>query len=676
MEQLKPCLVAQKKQNQDEDEDEDQEKEQAPRCVGPKSLLKLATQTMCLLAESRPDLHVRPLVEKLGYEKAVNLLLKGCSMTQPSLFTWFRSQSDFAHLCPLWLYLWVLHNHEELALVSIRPGKQLKDLPPFFRTMSKSQFVRFLNVHRRSEEQHNYIWKGSLPDFPRQYHERLQLVSSEDRAWPPTIEPIIYQLYSDQVLPGLLFPQLNPQEEKEFATISFSDAAPDYRLNNLLPRATFFHPQYKEQLEQASWRGYPTKASAFSRPWLRVPRNIPQPAEGTLAVTPSLELFTRNFHEFTNGVFRDWTNWKGFLVTGGAVVASLLPTPADDKERWDHFHHSRAWSSSDVDIHVYGLEEWEFRVRLLELSQHFSRLHPDVVIAQTAFTITFALPWPSRKIQVVLGKWKTKAEIIFEADVDCTAVGFDGKQVWISDRGRLGLAYRSLWPCRRLAAERGWPEYEMRLYKYSRRGFYIADYVFAKPLSAFYSRYAMQRPDSVISMQLLLAAFQHPNIESTISSFKDAMPRYSTANSDIIYGPDVTQERVLKHVTGKRKVVSSYGPMWVPSRFKHVPNSETREVFSTVELQSFYGNPFSPRWRSGCSYNYLLAAQEVYEFGSIATKLPLFHKRTNRRGPPASPHTPVLIYEFDMPGRLNGAEELKSFVERVLHVCPRPRRDD
>jgi len=324
--------------------------------------------------------------------------------------------------------------------------------------------------------------------------------------------------------------------------------------------------------------------------------------------------FLHRFHIMTSHMFAEWTHWDHMLVLGGAVVGALLPVPdeyAHSDEQLHRYYHEVEYGASDVDIYLWGLDEQQLATRLQLLHEHLCSLpgnqEQGVLVVRTQWTLTFYCRYPNRKVQLVLGRWSTLEELLLEPDVACTCVGFDGKRVWAGYRALVAFNLRWLVPSARAFLERRHPEYEERLYKYSRRGFYISSVALRHPLSRFYSLVAVQRllehrgvegRTNVFGLRLLLAAYQHPWIESNVNLFvanrTDLTPYDSGA---LPYGPDVDVATVRARLIAEEPLMceNQYGVSSAPSPYKLIdaPFSATL-VRDQLEFRSIYEH--SPCW--------------------------------------------------------------------------------
>lgn len=80
-----------------------------------------------------------------------------------------------------------------------------------------------------------------------------------------------------------------------------------------------------------------------------------------------------------------------------------------------------------------------------------------------------AAQYPYRAIQIVLRLYRSPAEVLAGFDVDAPCCAYDGKRVWANPRAIVAV----LRQCNTVDMTRRSPSYEVRLAKYSSRGFEI-----------------------------------------------------------------------------------------------------------------------------------------------------------------------------------------------------------
>ncbi|KAL2861177.1 ankyrin repeat-containing domain protein [Aspergillus lucknowensis] len=197
-------------------------------------------------------------------------------------------------------------------------------------------------------------------------------------------------------------------------------------------------------------------------------------ANGSPAIVPTLKQFQTNFSIFSEGSLAS-LNWDNVVAVGSSVATALLPLPAecadaDSKRKTRHFYHDRFAAASDVDLFLYGLDHDQ----AIEKIRHIERCINDSVLTDTSVVrtkhaITIVSQYPTRHVQIVLRLYKSIAEILTGLDVDCSAVAYNGSQVFFTPRA-LG-AY--ITQANHVDLSRRSPSYESRLSKYSRRGFEV-----------------------------------------------------------------------------------------------------------------------------------------------------------------------------------------------------------
>jgi hypothetical protein len=195
----------------------------------------------------------------------------------------------------------------------------------------------------------------------------------------------------------------------------------------------------------------------------------PGPAVGTPAVVPRAE-FERRWQVLTGGLFQGF-DWRHVLVAGGAVAACLDPST-------DVTAHGHPQRPKDVDVFIHGLTP-KGTAQVCSEIEAFA--HASVagkagyvtLVTKRTMTVVFAdrtLP----RLQVVLGQWRSAADVLSTADVDCCCVGYDGHSVLSTARGALAWTHRVNFGLDSHATEEGCT-YEMRLWKYwVRHGFAVA----------------------------------------------------------------------------------------------------------------------------------------------------------------------------------------------------------
>ncbi|KAI9723540.1 MAG: hypothetical protein M1828_004136 [Chrysothrix sp. TS-e1954] len=193
---------------------------------------------------------------------------------------------------------------------------------------------------------------------------------------------------------------------------------------------------------------------------------------GIQAMVPNLTMFKSNFNIFTEMSLVD-LDWNNVIAAGSSVVTCLLPVPkkyATSRRVQREYYHERVAPASDVDLFLYGLSEQQAIQKITQIEQKVSNalLHKTVSV-RTRNTVTIVSEYPTRHVQIVLRAYRTMSEILTGFDVDCSCAAFDGKNVYATPRAI--AAYMT--QVNTIDLTRRSPSYEMRLWKYSRRGFEI-----------------------------------------------------------------------------------------------------------------------------------------------------------------------------------------------------------
>ncbi|KAI9032166.1 hypothetical protein DFJ74DRAFT_653493 [Hyaloraphidium curvatum] len=192
-----------------------------------------------------------------------------------------------------------------------------------------------------------------------------------------------------------------------------------------------------------------------------------------LAVVPKLDEFESKVDVFTGGQLR-YLDWSNVFLAGGAALAALVPTPGGVLLE-DYYLSTPMHASADVDLFIYGVTVDEANAKLRQIFGAIEKAVKEqkpksrVIAVRTQHTCTFVSDYPFRHVQVVLRIYKSPAEILMGFDVDACCAGYDGTNAWINARCARALTTQS----NMVDLSRRSPSYELRLFKYAKRGFSI-----------------------------------------------------------------------------------------------------------------------------------------------------------------------------------------------------------
>ena len=130
----------------------------------------------------------------------------------------------------------------------------------------------------------------------------------------------------------------------------------------------------------------------------------------------------------------------------------------------------RSYRSTDIDLFIVTRDPVKALEAIFELHNRIQKKVPKFNIVRTSNSVTFELPQPYRKIQIILRLYHSIQHVLMGFDLDCCCLGFNGKNVLATDRGLRAIKYQyQLVDTTRLSTT-----YENRLIKYAKRGFLIA----------------------------------------------------------------------------------------------------------------------------------------------------------------------------------------------------------
>ena len=220
------------------------------------------------------------------------------------------------------------------------------------------------------------------------------------------------------------------------------------------------------------------------------------------------EKFVEQFQGITSGIFDDWGPelWDHVMVAGGSVLCAVLPKAAGfarlgrgncepdyvefnfspscangrvtyDKEdqSFAKYLQEVCWPSGDIDLFLHSLRDGnEASAKMREVLVAIRKkiklsLGCDKdVLFWTANTVTIVAP-PLRKIQVITRLYANKHDILNSFDIDCCCVGWDGSEVYSTQRCIQALRTHVNVVNLNIRGD----AYENRLLKYATRGFGI-----------------------------------------------------------------------------------------------------------------------------------------------------------------------------------------------------------
>ncbi|KAJ7033326.1 hypothetical protein C8F04DRAFT_1261138 [Mycena alexandri] len=156
-----------------------------------------------------------------------------------------------------------------------------------------------------------------------------------------------------------------------------------------------------------------------------------------ITIQPSTSAFSQTFEELSQRLLRnlDWTN---VMVAGGMVLGTLISVDAPGGD--PHLRHM--WSSSDVDMYVYGLSAEKATAKIRHVYETFRSNLPaatPTLAVRNAKTITFYARYPLRRIQIVLKLVDSPKDVLLNFDLDICAMGWDGSDVWMLPRAARAL---------------------------------------------------------------------------------------------------------------------------------------------------------------------------------------------------------------------------------------------
>ncbi|THU93789.1 ankyrin [Dendrothele bispora CBS 962.96] len=195
--------------------------------------------------------------------------------------------------------------------------------------------------------------------------------------------------------------------------------------------------------------------------------------EGEPCMVNDLEEFKKNWSVFSEGSLSQLTDWNNVVAAGGSVLACLTPLPEESKvskRAIRKYYHGSAYPTSDVDLFLWGLTPDEAEKKIITIYEAVRDSVPwDVTCVRTKHTVSIHSQYPYRSVQIVLRLYSSPAEILAGFDIDAPCCAYDGTRVWANPRAIVAMMRQ----CNTVDMTRRSPSYEVRLTKYSSRGFEV-----------------------------------------------------------------------------------------------------------------------------------------------------------------------------------------------------------
>ncbi|KAH9847724.1 ankyrin [Lenzites betulinus] len=195
--------------------------------------------------------------------------------------------------------------------------------------------------------------------------------------------------------------------------------------------------------------------------------------DGSPAMVSCLDEFKKNWAIFSECSLSQLADWSNVVVAGGSIQACLAPVPESakaSKRAMRKYFHSNAFPTSDVDLFMYGMTPEQAEAKMQVIYEAVRDSVPwDVTCIRTKHTVSIHSQYPYRSVQIVLRLYTSPAEILAGFDVDAPCCLYDGHRVWANPRAIVAMMRQ----CNTVDMTRRSPSYEVRLAKYSMRGFEV-----------------------------------------------------------------------------------------------------------------------------------------------------------------------------------------------------------
>ncbi|KAL0486384.1 hypothetical protein AKO1_001970 [Acrasis kona] len=134
-----------------------------------------------------------------------------------------------------------------------------------------------------------------------------------------------------------------------------------------------------------------------------------------------------------------------------------------------NYFRQSSYEKSDIDIFFYDMTPQQAVDKIRLIYQDLKKkCDGDVLIVRSGHSITFKSN-SYRNIQIITRLYKSPAEVLIGFDVDCCTCCYDGDVVWCLPRFKRAINTRM----NLVDVDRQSTTYELRLFKYAKRGFRV-----------------------------------------------------------------------------------------------------------------------------------------------------------------------------------------------------------
>lgn len=309
-------------------------------------------------------------------------------------------------------------------------------------------------------------------------------------------------------------------------------------------------------------------------------------------VSKDLKLICARSKEFRKVVREQYGYLKGIdynhiFIAGGFVSNIICGLPVNDI---DLFIHS-------MEIHDANNLVFDTINTIIDNIKKING-NGKYTIINSSNSVTIILS-NKMKIQIIYRLYRSKSEIIHGFDLGSSAVGFDGKHVYLTSLGKFAYEYKA----NVIDTTRRSTTYETRLIKYLKRGFNIIMPEFSmKKLSKKYNKYGLNTLIDMPYMKLVVSKIGHNYLEyvNCVDEKKDFSEYYDyNVRSKIIINDEmnISCERFMEHDKNKYIVKNDYDTAHITDM---IIDFTSASLETKTQIVRFINNNFviKPEWRT------------------------------------------------------------------------------